>query len=270
MGGKYKLLPQILPLFPENISTFYDIFSGGGNIGVNVSAKQVIFNDTEEVVIDLIKELSNLSSEKALETLRATIHKYQLSKTNEEGFKQIREDYNSGKKSWDMFYAMITNAFNYQIRFNQQGGYNMPFGRNRSWFNPTLEQNFVRFVNRLNEMNATFSKHDFRKFKDFEYKDNDFVYCDPPYLITTAAYNEQGGWTKQDERDLLDYLDYLHSKNIKFALSNVLESKGRSNDILKEWSSKYNVNYLDKNYANSNYQRKDSDKKDIEVLITNY
>ena len=26
VGGKYKLLPQILPLFPENIDTFVDMF----------------------------------------------------------------------------------------------------------------------------------------------------------------------------------------------------------------------------------------------------
>lgn len=28
-GGKYKLLPQILPLLPNNIDTFIDLFGGG-------------------------------------------------------------------------------------------------------------------------------------------------------------------------------------------------------------------------------------------------
>ena len=28
-GGKFKLLPQILPLFPDNIDTFVDLFAGG-------------------------------------------------------------------------------------------------------------------------------------------------------------------------------------------------------------------------------------------------
>lgn len=28
-GSKYKLLPQILPLFPSNIDTFVDLFGGG-------------------------------------------------------------------------------------------------------------------------------------------------------------------------------------------------------------------------------------------------
>lgn len=29
-GGKFKLLPQILPLFPNEINTFVDLFGGGG------------------------------------------------------------------------------------------------------------------------------------------------------------------------------------------------------------------------------------------------
>ena len=70
VGGKYKLLPQILPLFPGNIETFYDVFAGGGNVGININAKQVIFNDTEEVVIDLMRDLSTIGSEEALEALK--------------------------------------------------------------------------------------------------------------------------------------------------------------------------------------------------------
>jgi hypothetical protein len=49
---------------------------------------------------------------------------------------------------------------------------------------------------------------------------------DPPYLISTATYNENGGWSKNDEQDLLKQLDKLDRKGIKFALSNVLEHKG--------------------------------------------
>ena len=41
MGGKYKLLTQILPLFPQNIKTFVDIFCGGCNVGINVASKKL-------------------------------------------------------------------------------------------------------------------------------------------------------------------------------------------------------------------------------------
>ena len=54
IGGKFKLLPQILPLFPENINTFVDLFAGGCNVSVNINANKIICNDTESHVIDLV------------------------------------------------------------------------------------------------------------------------------------------------------------------------------------------------------------------------
>ena len=271
VGGKFKLLPQILPLFPEDINTFVDLFAGGFNVGINVKANKVICNDYEKVVINFLKDISKLDSEKALFILKDTIVKYGLSKTNEEGFKKIREDYNNGNRSWDMFYAMLTHAFNYQIRFNKNNEYNMPFGKNRSSFNPNLEKNFIKFIDKLNILNVSFSSNDFITLPIDRLSNNDFVYCDPPYLITCASYNEGDGWNIECERNLLNLLDKANSKGIKFGLSNVLENKGKSNDLLKEWSKKYNVNYLNYSYGNCNYHAKDKDNKStIEVLITNY
>ena len=100
------------------------------------------------------------------------------------------------------------------------------------------------------------------------------MYADPPYLITCATYNEQGGWNERDERDLLRFLDKLHSNNIKFALSNVLRSKGKENSILINWTNKNNDKYrvinLNYDYNNSNYQVKNKESVTAEVLIINY
>lgn len=101
----------------------------------------------------------------------------------------------------------------------------------------------------------------------------DFVYCDPPYLITTGSYNDgkRGfkGWSEKEELELYSFLDSLDSKNIRFALSNVIESNNKENHLLKNWVKKYNLHKLDYNYNNSNFQRKNSNDS-IEVLITNY
>ena len=270
-GGKYKLLPQILPYFPNDINTFIDLFTGGCNVGINIKANNIICNDINKVVIDLMQDWNRLNSEQALKILEQTINKYNLSKTNEEGFKNIRQDYNDGNKSWNMFYAMLTNAFNYQIRFSKQGNYNMPFGRNRSSFNPTLKKNFIKYIDKLNNINISFTNEDFRNLKTDNLNSNDFVYCDPPYLVTCASYNESDGWNIDCEKDLLNLLDSLNNKGIKFALSNVLENKGKSNDILKEWSKKYNTYHLNNTYGNCNYHAKDKSKNSTdEVLITNY
>ena len=73
---------------------------------------------------------------------------------------------------------------------------------------------------------------------------------------------------------MLQYLDNLNSRNIKFALSNVLRSKGKENHILLEWiqknQGKYRVIPLNYTYSNSNYQTKDRQSITEEVLIVNY
>ena len=72
-------------------------------------------------------------------------------------------------------------------------------------------------------------------------------------------------------KDLLNLLDSLNNKGIKFALSNVLENKGKSNDILKDWCKKYNTIHLNNTYGNCNYHAKDkSSNTTDEVLIINY
>jgi adenine-specific DNA-methyltransferase len=42
MGGKFKLLGQMLPHFPERIDTCVDLFCGGCNVGINVNAERSI------------------------------------------------------------------------------------------------------------------------------------------------------------------------------------------------------------------------------------
>lgn len=275
-GGKYKLLPQLLELFPTEIDTFVDLFAGGGNVSINANAKHIVYNDFMEQVPEMLQEFKRNGAEKCLDQIDRYIAEYELTKENKEGYLALRERYNDtfnlefGITDPLMLYTLICYAFNNQIRFNGKGAYNMPFGKGRSSFNPALREKFVAFVNRLQEIDIEFFHNDFRKIKVERLGSNDFVYCDPPYLITVASYNENGGWREQDEIDLLAKLDEVDKAGVKFALSNVLESGGKENTILKEWAKKYKVNYLDHTYSNCSYHKKDKESKDVEVLITNY
>ena len=119
-----------------------------------------------------------------------------------------------------------------------------------------------------------FTCRDFWEFDTAALTSRDFVYVDPPYLITCATYNEQGGWGEEAERDLLAFLDRLNSRNIPFALSNVLRSKGKENTILLQWLADHAQHYsaipLEHSYSNSSYHTKDKTSASEEVLITNY
>ena len=266
VGGKYKLLPQILPIFPDKINTFVDLFGGGFNVGINVNADTIVYNDLESHVVELLKYSKETDTNRLLSEIDELINKYSLSKENADGFNELREYYNEENNSPIVFYTMICYAFNYHIRFNQNGKYNMPFGKARSSFNPSLRQTFITFCDTLHNKNCMFFNVEFARFRFDELEKGDFVYADPPYFNSVAAYNEQGGWTEKHEQCLLANLDELNQRGISFALSNNLKY---DNPLLDEWKNKYNVHYLNGDYSNCNYQKKDRS-ADCEVLITNY
>ena len=275
-GGKYKLLPQILPLFPTEINTFIDLFTGGGNIAVNVNANKIIANDFEPHIIDIYKTFQKYEIEELIKTIELAIQRFGLTIENADNFNKFREYYNKHIEDGYSFimpimlYVLICYSFNHQFRFNSKGEFNMPFGKNRSQWNDTMKKNLVNFHKAITEKNIIFTNKDFNELKIDKLSSNDFVYCDPPYLITCATYNEKDGWNETCEKNLLELLDKLNSQSVKFALSNVLFSKGKTNDILLEWSKKYNVHHLDYTYQNCNYHTKDKESKPDEVLITNY
>lgn len=270
IGGKYKLLKQILPLIPEDIDCFYDIFCGGCNVGINVPSNKVICNDYFPYIITLYNKFQTENLSVLLQSIEDNIKKYNLSKDNQKGYLELREYYNKNKDIID-FYTLLCFSFNHQIRFNSKQEFNTPFGRERSSFNDQLKKNFVAFIEKIQNINIEFTNHNFDFFKD-QISSQDFVYCDPPYLITTATYNDGkrgfDGWNDEHERKLLNFLDHCNSKKIKFALSNVLTMGDKENTILKEWSKKYKVIALNFNYNNSSYQK--DIKKTEEVLIINY
>lgn len=279
VGGKYKLLGEILHLFPDDMNTFIDLFGGGFNVGVNVKAKHIIYNDICTQVVDLLKHFYEIDYKDIHEKILETITSYGLSRSDINGYKsygcnssnglgnynktkylKLREDYNK-YPNWIKFYTLIACAFNNQIRFNSKGEFNIPYGKRD--YNIALQKKLKEFVEELHKKDIEFHNKDFR---DCVFQNRDFVYCDPPYYNSVASYNENGGWTENDERDLLNLLDNINLKGGKFALSNNLKY---GNPILKEWKDKYHIHYLNGNYNNCNYQKKDKS-QDIEVLITNY
>lgn len=276
IGGKGKILPQLLPLFPQNISTFVDLFCGGCNVGINVDAKRIKFNDNITYLIDLYNAFLSTSQKNVLKHIYKRIEQFQLSITNEQGYKDLRTLYNKQRNSLDLF-VLMAYGFNNQIRFNSAHEFNIPFGKNRSSFNPKMEENLKRFLDKIHTNDVNFSCLNFDKVNLGELTEDDFVYCDPPYLITTGTYNDgkRGftGWSDGEEKKLLEILDNLNERNIKFALSNVITHKGKTNNILLDWvrSKEHHMIHLNKDYSNSNYHTKDRDKKSTdEVVILNY
>ena len=294
-GGKYKLLPQILPHFPKDIDYFVDLFCGGGNVGINVPCNKVLFNDNNSIIRYMFGTFKNMDKEETFRLIDSIIKEYGLSdsdkygyeyygcnsadglsKYNTDGYLRLREDFNKMQNKdygyYITLYVLIVYSFNNQIRFNRRGEFNLPAGKRD--FNRKMREKLSAFIDRLKSGDYTFESNDFREISDEDWNDKTFVYVDPPYLITCATYNEQDGWNEELEKELLNYLDKLNDRGIRFALSNVLQSKGKENKLLLDWVNRnigrYRVIYLDYTYANSNYHTKDRTSKTDEVLIVNY
>lgn len=295
-GNKSRLLSQLLPMFPKKINRFLDVCCGGGTVGLNVSAKHIIAIDSNAPVIDLLNSLKTLEEKKTLLKIDQIISKFGLSDSfhksygfykdfvignnglkyyNLNPYKQLREFYNTHsfdsiqEKSIYLF-VLLAFCFNNDIRFNSQGFFNMPVGKTD--FNGNIRKKFSSFKAGIAQKNIDFYMADFRIIREFRLTSKDFVYVDPPYLITDAVYNENGGWTEKDEEDLLEVLSELHAKGVPFALSNVLCKKGRKNYLLQKWIKKHHFDIVDLiyHYRSSSYNKKDRDAKEREILVCNY
>ena len=223
IGGKYKLLDQMKPLFKES-SVFLDVFAGGGNVGVNSSSSKVIFNDSNEKLIGLIQYINETDLDVLLTRLDEIISQYRLSNTslfgysyygcdsshglasyNRESFLKLRHDFNhlesKGIVDYAMLYVLMVFSFNNQIRFNKKGDFNLPVGKRD--FNSKMRSKLILFSNELKKKDVHFTTSDFRNIDIKLLPADTFIYCDPPYLITQATYNENGMWTNKDELDCL-------------------------------------------------------------------
>jgi DNA adenine methylase Dam len=269
IGNKYKLIKQIIPLFPKHINTFVDIFGGSGTVLINTKAKYYLYNDINQYVSSIFKGLVTEDTDEIIRKIETIITEYSLSKTNKEGFEKLREDYNNGRNDWITLYTLMCHSFNHQFRFNSNHKYNSSFGSIRAYFSECQKNDLFQMKQKINT-NIIFSQKDFKDINYSNFGLNDLLYFDPPYLASVGNYNDGkrgfDGWTEEHDKKLLGILDSLNEQGIRWALSNNLKY---DNPFLCKWKDKYAIHYLSGDYVNSHYNKKDRS-KDIEVLITNY
>ncbi|SFV61133.1 Adenine-specific methyltransferase [hydrothermal vent metagenome] len=224
-GGKFKLLKQILPLFPEKIETFYDLFAGGCNVALNVKADRIVCNDILTQLINLYEAFKENTVSDVYAHIENRIKEYQLTKENKDGYLELRKYYNENKEPLDLF-VLICYAFNNSIRFNSKGGFNIPFGKNRSSYNKSIRNRLEHFLQSI--VNIEFENKSFMDFESTQFKEDDFVYIDPPYLITVANYNENDGWCEDREKNYIIFLMCLIKKELDLPYQMFLNTKGKA------------------------------------------
>ena len=136
MGNKLPLLSQILPYFPRNIKTFYDIFGGSGTVSLNVKAEKYILNDLNNHLYNLYDMFKNTSADKIISYCETNRDKYgfsidvrdkpKIAELNREPYYKYREDMNNNPSTLG-FYFLTFYSFCNQFRFNN-GKFSMSVG----------------------------------------------------------------------------------------------------------------------------------------------
>lgn len=288
VGDKFKLVPQLKEHFPADIDRFIEPFCGGGSVFLNVDAESYLVNDIDSYMIALHKMLFSYSNDVDgfWSKLNEIINSYGLSasflgrtvpdeyktnfvktyyaKFNKESYIKLRADFNDDKSDLLKLYVLLIYGFNRMLRFNGNGDFNLPVG------NVDFNQNVVNALNSyfeyIFEKDITFYNMDFEKFlAKVEPTTDDFIYLDPPYLISFSEYNKL--WNTDTEHRLLNLLYELDKKNIRFAISNIIKHKNMYNETFDIWAKKYNVIDITSNYISFH---DNTQKGSYEVLVTNY
>ena len=289
VGDKYRLMPQLVSVFPAGINCFYEPFVGGGTVFLNVDANRYYLNDLDQHLIGIHQYLAAMAMApgKFFADLDRLVQEFNLSRSykedivpehlkrahkktyyarfNKAGYERLREHTNLHHNADPLIlYVLLIYGFNRMLRFNRAGQFNLPVGNVD--FNKNVVRALRNYFGFMQRKTTRFSTHDFRGFlANREFGKNDFVYLDPPYLIAASEYNKL--WAEHDEADLLDLLDDLHRQRVRFALSNITHYNGSTNELLIGWMKKYECHSIQSNYISYHNNGK---KQLNEVLVTNY
>lgn len=294
-GGKFRLLPQILPLMPRRICRFYDLFTGGGTVAANAPGECVLARDVVSDLVGFLNWLVRTPAGEVEAAVDALVARYGLSESWRYGYARYGTDSGTGLAEVNRdayarlvaahhcarpgedpdrraarFFALVIYGYNHQIRFNAQGRWNIAVGKRD--FNARIRANLAAFCRALQARPTRFVLGSYEAIDLRRVSCDDYLYADPPYLLGLAAYNERRAWTEAHERRLFAFLDRAHARGIRFGLSNVLVHKGRRHVLLDDWvrDRGYRIYYLEASYANASYRRLGRDLEDREVFVCNY
>ena len=275
-GSKHRALRWLLPLFPRDINGFVDLFCGAANVVANMDGCGPRYaNDANPAMISIWRTLQHYDPAGLEREVDRLIARWGLDPHDPATFKRFRDHYNTCGGSPVELFTLAVHSFNNQIRFNQAGDYNSSSGKGKHWFTPAVRENLRAFIPRIRDVEFTCS--DFTVFDFTKLNADGFVYADLPYTLGVAVYNDRPHgttpWTVDDDRRLFNLLDELGAHGIRFALSNVMEHKGRINEPLQEWVEKQGLFVhpvgIDYNQCNYHYRPGNRKHSTREVLVTN-
>ena len=262
-GSKDTLVPEIIKSLPANVDVFVDVMGGAFNVGANISAiERVVYNEINPFVYGLVDWIINTPKDELVRSVEEKIAEFNMEKADAEAYKSLRDAYNLNPNPLELF-VLHMYSFQNMIRFNSKHQFNTPIGV--AGYSEDMKQRLMDFSAKAPAVELT--NMDYVRIDWSSYPENTVFYFDPPYYITSAAYNDgkrgMKGWGLNEEVELLNILKMIDDMGYKFILSNVIRHKDKEHTLLIEWIQENNFKIREAGVSGWRYAKN-------EVLITNY
>lgn len=234
---------KIVPLIQRSVEwdfrgTWHEPFMGSGVVGFNIMPSRAVFADTNPYLIKFYQAIQSGMIDGF--AVRAFLEREgkELSKHGEEYYYEVRDRFNQNHDPLD-FLFLNRCCFNGVIRFNRNGGFNVPFGHKPQRFSRAY---ITKIVNQVDYVYVVARNSDWRFLcQDYretfaQVREGDFVYCDPPYVGRHVDYYDS--WNEESERILFKL---LNNCPCQFILSTWHSNQHRKNPYLEILWKKFHI-----------------------------
>jgi DNA adenine methylase len=220
VGGKTKLLGELLARMPDRIGRYFEPFCGGAAFFFRVAPARAVLADSNT---DLIALYGTIRDDVA-----AVIRKLQMHREahDEAHYYQTRARWNDHGVSWSAadraasFIYLNKTCFNGLWRVNRAGDFNVPIGRYTD--PPICVPDTLRAAHAVLAQ-TVLRCADYRAAVRDAAR-GDFVYFDPPYdpITTTANFTSYtaDAFGADDQRELAETARTLVGRGCRVMLSN--------------------------------------------------
>lgn len=219
-GGKARQVQHIIKFFPSDTTRLVEPFVGAGSVFLNSHYDEYWLNDINTDLINTFRDLKATP-----DTFIQDVKSFFSGKYNtEEIFYELRARFNQTNDIYErsiLFVYLNRHCFNGLCRYNRQKHFNVPYGRFDQIYFPETEMR--QFAEKLNQTNTILTNWDFSAcFQGL--RQNDMVYCDPPYvpLSRTANFTEYASFNFNltTQRLLVALAEKARAQNITTLISN--------------------------------------------------
>jgi len=215
-GGKFRVLDKLAPHLQGQ--KLIEPFAGSGAVFLNLPFDRYLIGDINPDLINLYEILKK----ERRKFINYSQSFFTAENNHRTQYLKFREEFNGGlvgRRRAALFVYLNRHGFNGLCRYNQSGGFNVPFGSYKKPYFP--EKEMLHFINKAKK--ARFVCGDFVSLMN-RARRGDVVYCDPPYvpLSPTASFTSYAaqGFSYDQQIELAYRAVHLAERGVKVIISN--------------------------------------------------